>query len=127
MKREYLAPLSVLSALLLLSLWNGRAISQKVSHLQQELLQADQFAAEENWPAAEATLQQSYRHWDNTQTFFHIATHHDIVDEAESLYHQAQTHAAEQNSADFRAALTALTVQLQQLSETERCSIRNIL
>ena len=65
--------------------------------------------------------------WTGRQTYLHIVTEHDAVDDAEAMYRRAQAFAAVREAAEFQAELTDLRDQLRLLSEMEACSIRNIL
>lgn len=128
MKRNpYLLPTALLAVLLGLALWNSRVMAEKVRALQSQLDQADQLAASQDWSGAANTLNESYRDWSACQTYLHIVTEHDAVDDAETMYHRAAAFAKTKEINEFRAELADLISQLGLLAEMERFSIKNVL
>ena len=117
----------MLAAILALSLWNARVMERQTSRLRTQLLQSQRLAAAEDWQGAENTLSDSYEDWTGRQTYLHIVTEHDAVDDAEAMYRRAQAFAAVREAAEFQAEVADLRDQLRLLSEMEACSIRNIL
>ena len=89
--------------------------------------QADALAHSGDWAAAAAALAESYADWSGSQTYLHIVTEHDAVDDAEAMYRRAMAFAAAREDSEFRAELADLTDQLRLLAEMETGSIRNIL
>ena len=122
-----LLPLAVLTAILSFSLWNGSNIAGETARWQKQLLQADLLAQSEDWAAAERTLAESYADWTASQTYLHIVTEHDAVDDAEAMYRRAAAFASAREISEFRAELSDLRDQLRLLAEMERLDIRNIL
>ena len=92
--KRFFPPLAVLAAILALSLWNARVMEGQTSHLRSQLLQVQKLAAAENWQGAEDALADSYADWTSRQTYLHIVTEHDAVDDAEAMYQRAQAFAA---------------------------------
>ena len=125
--KRCLPPLAVLAAILVLSLWNGRVMERRTSRWQAQLQQVRELAVAERWQAAEAALTDSYSDWSRSQTYLHIFTEHDAVDDAEAMYRRAMAFALEQESSEFRAELADLQDQLRLLAEMERFSLKNIL
>ena len=125
--KRCLPPLAVLAAILVLSLWNGRVMERRTSRWQAQLQQVRELAVAERWQAAEAALTDSYSDWSRSQTYLHIVTEHDAVDDAEAMYRRAMAFALEQESSEFRAELADLQDQLRLLAEMERFSLKNIL
>ena len=109
--KRCLPPLAVLAAILVLSLWNGRVMERRTSR----------------WQAAEAALTDSYSDWSRSQTYLHIVTEHDAVDDAEAMYRRSQAFAAAREPSELQAELSDLRDQMRLLAEMEKCSIRNIL
>lgn len=93
----------------------------------EQLKQSDILAEAELWPEAIAALHESYNDWTSHQTYLHIVTGHDAVDDAEAMYHRAMAFAATEELSEFRAEISDLQDQLRLLSEMEQFSIRNIL
>ena len=125
--KKLLPPLLVLGALLAFALWNSAAMEARTGRWQDQLRQADALAQSGDWAAAEAALAESYADWSGSQTYLHIVTEHDAVDDAEAMYRRSMAFAAAREDSEFRAELADLTDQLRLLAEMETGSIRNIL
>ena len=125
--KKLLPPLLVLGALLAFALWNSAAMTACTSRWQDQLRQADALAQSGDWAAAEAALAESYADWSGSQTYLHIVTEHDAVDDAEAMYRRSMAFAAAREDSEFWAELADLTDQLRLLAEMETGSIRNIL
>ena len=125
--KRFFPPLAVLAAILALSLWNARVMEGQTSHLRSQLLQVQKLAAAENWQGAEDALADSYADWTSRQTYLHIVTEHDAVDDAEAMYRRAFAFAGEQEPSEFQAEVADLRDQLRLLAEMERFSLKNIL
>ena len=128
MKRcPYLLPAALLLILLGLSIWNSSAMTAQTDHLRQQLDQVDQLAQREDWNAARSALEESHVRWTACQTYLHIVTEHDAVDDAEAMYRRAAAFAETEEITEFRAEIADLRDQLRLLAEMERFSIKNIL
>ena len=125
--KRCLPPLAVLAAILVLSLWNGRVMERRTSRWQAQLQQVRELAVAERWQAAEAALTDSYSDWSRSQTYLHIVTEHDAVDDAEAMYRRSQAFATAREPSELQAELSDLRDQMRLLEEMEKCSIRNIL
>ena len=125
--RPYLKPLTVLAAILAFALWNGAAMTGHTDRWRAQLEQADALAQAEEWSRAVDVLTDSYADWTQRQTYLHIVTEHDAVDDAEAMYRRAMAFAATRESTEFRAELADLRDQLRLLAEMERFNIKNIL
>ena len=110
MKRLLLPPIAVLCALLALSLWNS-------SHMERQT---------RRWRAQHSDWE-SYDDWTLRQTYLHIVSHLDAVDDAEAMYRRAMAFAETQEITEFRAELSDLMDQLRLISEMEALNIRNVL
>ena len=125
--RKLLAPLLILAGILTFALWNSAAMSACTARWRGQVRAAEALAAGGDWPGAEAALAESYRDWTGSQTYLHIVTEHDAVDDAEAMYRRSLAFAAAREGSEFRAELADLTDQLRLLAEMETGSIRNIL
>lgn len=125
--KPYLPPAALLLALLALSLWNSRAMTAQTDSLRAQLLQVEELAQSENWPAAKTLLAGSYGDWSAHQTYLHIVTAHSAVDDTEALYRRAAAFAETEELAEFQAELAALNHQLSLLAEMEQFNIKNVL
>ena len=125
--RPYLPPLALLAAILAFSLWNSACVTRRTDRWRDQLQQADALAQAEDWPEAVNVLTASYEDWSDHQTYLHIVTQHDAVDDAEAMYHRCLAFAATQELTEFRAELADLRDQLRLLAEMDRFSIGNVL
>lgn len=127
MKRMLLPPLCVLAALLLFSLWNIRHMAAQTDRWQAQLCTADHLALSGEWAETLDALWESYDDWSHSQTYLHIVSHHDAVDDAEAMYRRAIAFAETEEVTEFHAELSDLRDQLRLLSEMEALDLRNIL
>ena len=127
MKRLLFPPIAVLCALLALSLWNSSHMERQTRRWRAQLQETDPLAQTECWAEALDSLRESYDDWTFRQTYLHIVSHHDAVDDAEAMYRRAMAFAETQEIAEFRAELSDLMDQLRLISEMEALNIRNVL
>ena len=127
MKRPWLIPLAVLTTILAFCLWNSAAMTSHTNRWRAQVAQADKLARAEDFSGAAEALEASYRDWSRHQTYLHIVTEHDAVDDAEAMYRRAAAFAAAQEPSELRAELADLNDQLRLLAEMERFSIKNVL
>ena len=127
MIRSYLLPLSLLAVMLVFAVWNGISVSNDTEQWQAELRIAAALAAEEDWPAASATLEDSYAAWTARQTWLHIVIRHDAINNAEAMYRRAMAFADTEEPSEFQAEIADLIAQLRLVAEMERFHLKNIL
>ena len=127
MKRDMLPPLAVLAVILAFALWNSAAITGHTQRWRDQLQQAEELAAAENWQAAADALSESYEDWSGSQVYLHIVSEHDAVDDAEAMYRRCLAFSAAKEASEFRAEIADLRDQLRLLAEMERFSIKNVL
>ncbi|MEG1592898.1 MAG: DUF4363 family protein [Oscillibacter sp.] len=125
--KAYVPPVLVLLVLLLLCLWNSRAITAQTAELTQQLRQVDTLARADCWPAARRQLERGYADWSAQQTYLHIVIAHDAVDRAEALYRRAAAFAETENFPELTAELAELENALGLLAEMERFTLKNTL
>ena len=125
--RAYVKPLSVLAAILAFALWNGAVMTRHTDRWRDQVEQADALAQAGEWSRAVEVLADSYTDWSGKQTYLHIVTEHDAIDDAEAMYRRALAFAATRESTEFRAELADLRDQLRLLAEMERFSVKNVL
>ena len=127
MRKGYWLSLTVLGAILAFCLWNSAAVSSQTDRWQAQLQQAEALAKAEDWAGTAAALEDSYADWLSRQTWLHIVAEHDIVDDADAMYHRAMAFAATEEPSEFQAEIADLAAQLRLLAETARFHIGNIL
>ena len=127
MKRMLLPPIFVLAALLAFSLWNIRHMEGETDRWREQLQAADRLALSGEWAEALDALWESYDDWSHSQTYLHIVSHHDAVDDAEAMYRRARAFLDGQETEEYRAELADLIHQLLALAEQEALSWENVL
>ena len=127
MKRLLLPPIAVLCALLALSLWNSSHMERQTRRWRAQLQETDRLAQSECWAEALDSLWESYDDWKLRQTYLHIVSHHDAVDDAEAMYRRAIAFGETEELSEFHAELSDLMDQLRLISEMEALNIRNVL
>ena len=127
MNKPFLLPLTLLGVMLAFCVWNSTAISQKTDRWQAQLHISAALAAEDQWDAASAALEESYADWSAHQRWLHIISRHDALDDAEAMYRRAMAFAAEKEPSEFQAETADLLSQLRLLAEMEQFSLKNIL
>ena len=127
MKRMLLPPVLVLAALLAVSLWNIRRTDAETDRWRTQLQAADRLALSGEWAETLDALWESYDDWSHSQTYLHIVSHHDVVDDAEAMYRRAIAFAETEEITEFHAELSDLRDQLRLIAEMEALNIRNVL
>ena len=127
MKRAYLPPLAVLAALLAFGLWNSHTMTVSTQRWRNQLQQTAALAQAGDWPAAVDTLRESYQDWSGLQTYLHIVSRHDALDDAEAMYQRALSFGVTREDSEFQAELSDLWDQLRLLAEMERLDVKNVL
>ena len=125
--RPYLPSVAVLSVILVFALWNDAHMSGETDRWRTQLSQADALVQEDCWEEARTKLAESYEDWSRRQTYLHIVSEHDALDDAEAMYRRAMAFADTRELSEFRAELADLRDQLRLLAEMERLSIKNVL
>ena len=125
--KSYLPPLALLAAILAFSLWNSGTMTAETTRWRDQLQQIDAQAQTENWTETVDGLTASYQDWSTRQTYLHIVSQHDAVDDAEAMYRRAMAFAATREITEFRAEVSDLRDQLRLLAEMERFSVKNVL
>ena len=119
MKRMLLPPIFVLAALLAFSLWNIRHMEGETDRWREQLQGADRLALSGEWAEALDALWESYDDWSHSQTYLHIVSHHDAVDDAEAMYRRAIAFGETEELSEFHAELSDLRDQLRLIAEME--------
>ena len=117
MKRPLVLPLCVLAALLAFSLWNIHHMDVETDRWRAQLQAADRLALSGEWAETLDALWESYDDWSHCQTYLHIVSHHDAVDDAEAMYRRAIAFAETEEITEFHAELSVLQDQLQLIAE----------
>lgn len=120
-------PWALLLTILALCVWNGRLMSARTARWQSQLGRLEPLLAQEDWPAVETLLRDSYEDWLSRQLYLHIVTEHDAVDDAEAMYRRCLAFAAAREPRELRAEAADLMDQLRLLGEMERFSLGNVL
>ena len=124
--KSILATLALLAALLGFCLWNGDVMERDAQNWQRQLELADHQIRQEQWSAAQLTLQHSYDSWTARQTYLRVVSTHAILDEAEALYRRVIAFASVEDNGELLADLSALRRQLDLLALREQPVLSNI-
>ena len=127
MKKGLLIPAAVLTAVLAFCIWNSAAMNAHTARWREQLEEAERWMDAGDWVKTAAVLEESYAGWAERQTYLHIVTNHDAVDDAEAMYHRARAFAEAQEDSELRAELADLRDQLRLLAEMEEFSVKNVL
>lgn len=127
MKKGLVIPAALLAVILAFCLWNGAVMSAHTGRWRAQLEEADRLVRAGDWAGAAAAVHGSYADWSARQTYLHIVTGHDAVDDAEAMYHRCAAFAERKEDSELRAELADLRDQLRLLSEMEEFSLRNVL
>ena len=109
------------------SLWNIRHMEEETNRWREQLQTADRLALCGEWAEALDALWESYDDWSHSQTYLHIVSHHDAVDDAEAMYRRAIAFGETEGLSEFHAELSDLRDQLRLIAEMEALNIRNVL
>ena len=118
---------AALALLLAIGLGNSVYLAVQTQAWERQLTAAEKCAVEEDWDSAALQLEALHRSWDKRESYLHVVTHHEDVEQALVLLEQCQLFAA---LADGDALLTAgeqLRCQYRHLAETEELHLNNIL
>ena len=125
--RALVVPLLLLIAMFSAALYNSALITRQTDRWLKELDTIDQAVEEKNWSSAMKQLQKTCDNWHSHQTYLHIVSRHNELDEADSLFSQLIVLCDEENTAETRLHLADLRAQLKLLAEMEQLTIANIL
>ena len=125
--KGFVLPLALLLGILAFSIWNSAAMTKDTDRWRNQLEEADRLAQSEDWTAAGEALSGSYRDWSQRQTYLHVVSQHEAVDQAEAMYLRCLAFARMEEASEFQAELSGLREQLRLLAEMEQFSLRNIL
>lgn len=126
MKTLYI-PTAILALILGFSLWGGMYSDMRTDQWITLLDEAGALAQQENWDEANRVLDEAYRDWNSSQTFYHTTMKHEDLDEAEFFFTGAIAACREEDNEEFHILLAQLIKQLQLLAEAQKVSLQNIL
>ena len=125
--RAYGISVGILAAILVFSLWNSSYMTASTVRWREQLQGADRLALSGEWAEALDALWESYDDWSHSQTYLHIVSHHDAVDDAEAMYRRTIAFGETEELSEFHAELSDLRDQLRLIAEMEALNIRNVL
>ena len=127
LERELGCPLFIRSNRQVTLTAEGEALYRHVTIAVEQLQAADRLALSGEWAEALDALWESYDDWSHSQTYLHIVSHHDAVDDAEAMYRRAIAFGETEELSEFHAELSDLRDQLRLIAEMEALNIRNVL
>lgn len=127
MKKGFVLPAAVLTAVLAFCLWNGAAMAGHAARWQGQLAHAERLAGAGDWAGAAAAVEASYADWTKRQTWLRCVASHDAADSAEAMYRRSLAFAQSREDSEFRAEIADLRAQLRLLAKMEEFSLSNVL
>ena len=125
--KAFYVPVSILVALLLLSLW-GCAYVQTRTDTWITAVEALSVPIEEaHWHEVESQLLAVHKDWSNSQGLFHLILEHNDLDEAEKCFSGALAACREEDSVELSIHLAQLISQFIFLGDTQEVTLKNIL
>lgn len=125
--KAYLLSVLTLLAVLSLALWNNASMTERTQRWQSQLDRVESLGESGAWEEADTALEESYDDWSASQTYLHIVSHHDVLDEAEAMYRRAAVFIRIREENSLLEELSDLRHQLRLLAEMEQLSIKNVL
>ena len=125
--KAFYVPVSILVALLLLSLW-GSAYVQNRTDTWITAVEALSVPIEEShWHEVESQLLAVHKDWSNSQGLFHLILEHNDLDEAEKCFSGALAACREEDRLELNIHLAQLISQFIFLGDTQEITLKNIL
>lgn len=125
--KAFYVPVSILVALLLLSLW-GSAYVQTRTDTWITAVEALSVPIEEaHWHEVESQLLAVHKDWSNSQGLFHLILEHNDLDEAEKCFSGALAACREEDRLELNIHLAQLISQFIFLGDTQEITLKNIL
>ena len=97
--KHILSSVFLLLLILALSFWNASAVTRMTDRWRDQITQATTLAKENRWEEAAEAIKKSHRDWSSRQQYLHVILKHDVIEEAQMMYHRtiafAQTKALE--------------------------------
>lgn len=125
--KAFYVPVSILVALLLLSLW-GSAYVQNRTDTWITAVEALSVPIEEShWHEVESQLLAVHKDWSNSQGLFHLILEHNDLDEAEKCFSGALAACREEDRLELNIHLAQLISQFIFLGDTQEVTLKNIL
>lgn len=126
MKAFYI-PVSVLTALLLLSLWGSAYIQNRTDGWITAVESLSIPSEDEHWNKIESRLLAVHKDWTDSQTVFHLILEHEDLDEAEKYFSGALASCREKDRVELSIHLAQLISQFGYLGDTQEVTLKNIL
>ncbi len=118
---------AILVSLFTAGIINYATISELSDTIIDELAISEVAAKSENWDEAANALLRADKAWDAHNTYLHIVTKHDELDEAEVLFSALLQHAMQHEPLHYYPEMAQLRAHLKHLRDAQQLSIHNIL
>ena len=125
--RRFWVAAGILLALLVAALGNAWYVEKFTGGLAQQLEQARELAAEENWEQARKLSQQVLKDWEDHQFYLHVFMRHSDTDQIFRTFQALEEYLKLEEPDQYTAANADLVTQLELLGEMEQLSWMNIL
>lgn len=125
--KHILSSVFLLLLILALSFWNASAVTRMTDRWRDQITQATTLAKENRWEEAAEAIKKSHRDWSSRQQYLHVILKHDVIEEAQMMYHRTIAFAQTKADAEFLAEAESLSALLKILAETEQFSLNNLM
>lgn len=125
--KAFYVPVSILVALLLLSLWGSAYVQNRTDTWITAVEALSVPIEEEHWHEVESQLLAVHKDWSNSQGLFHLILEHKDLDEAEKCFSGALAACREADRLELSIHLAQLISQFIFLGDTQEITLKNIL
>lgn len=125
--KAFYVPVSILVALLLLSLWGSAYVQTRTDTWITAVEALSVPIQEAHWHEVESQLLTVHKDWSNSQGLFHLILEHNDLDEAEKCFSGALAACREEDRLELNIHLAQLISQFIFLGDTQEITLKNIL
>ena len=126
MKRLWIG-IGLLAAIIIFGFWTSRRLENKLTAINDHLLQSIRAAQSEQWNTADELEQSAQTQWQEMWDFCAILADHTLLDEIDGLFAQAEIYRQSRDSLAYAAVCARLATSIDTLQEAHQLSWRNFL
>lgn len=126
MKRLYIA-LGLIALALFICVFSSKAVEKSSLQMRSELKKAGELIVSENTQMAEQSLAETEKTWEKTETLFSFIVDADKIEEMNVGFAMIKAHLEDKNTEHALERLRECVLLLQEITENEKLSIKNIM
>ena len=126
MKKEWIAA-ALLFLLFAAALVNIACLDRLVGRIEEDIERARDLAAADDFPAAEAALDEAIARWVAANSYTHIFIRHPEIDSTSDAFFELKELLAEENADGFPSAFDKLMYHLNSIDEMEHIRLGSVL